>query len=144
MTSRRRKMKPIIRRRKWTGIGDLISAGVCPDCAAAVEKSHRKGGQIVIEPCSGSCYEAFQQWMGGGVSNLEALLRATGYKEDIGRIYAAAANVMAHLDGTPECAHYTGDQIRDWIEKLSPKGVRKLQEIAESVGPGEPMEEGHA
>jgi hypothetical protein len=63
---------------------------------------------------------------------------------DVGRISVAAAYLMAHLDGTPEEASYTGDQIRDWIERLSPKGVRKLREIAESFGPGEPMEEGHA
>jgi hypothetical protein len=140
MTTRRRKMKPMTRNRKWTGIGDLISAGVCPDCAAAVEKSQAKGGQVVIEPCSGSCYEAFQQWMNGGGSNLETLMRDV----DVGRISVAAAYLMAHLDGTPEEASYTGDQIRDWIERLSPKGVRKLREIAESFGPGEPMEEGHA
>jgi hypothetical protein len=132
MKTRRRKMKPMTRNRKWIGIGDLISAGVCPDCAAAVEKSHCQGqGEVVIEPCSGSCYEAFQQWMEKGGSNLETLMREV----DVGRI-------TAHLDGTPECAEYTGDQIRDWIERLSPKGLRKLREIAKSFGPGEPLEEG--
>jgi hypothetical protein len=66
-------------------------------------------------------------------SNLETLLEDV----DGDRITVAAANIMAHLEG-PEYAHYSGDEIRAWIERLNRKGLRALRKIALMVGDPEP------
>jgi hypothetical protein len=66
-------------------------------------------------------------------SNLEVLLEEV----DEGRITVAAANIMAHLDGK-EYAHYSGEEIRAWIERLNRKGLRALRKIALMFGDPEP------